>query len=130
MISKFKTAMIAGVLAVGAVLTTIPVSAEAADNNGHGIVYHRSDCGNPNVRFYGDGGEWSGSTCGRWLDPILLMFVWSQDWNWSACDLARANNYFWRNAGYEFVSGNLNFAPKITWQNINKARDDTPKCGY
>ena len=38
-----------------------------ADNNGDGIVYHRSDCGYPNVRSYGAGGRWGGSGCDRWV---------------------------------------------------------------
>lgn len=130
MISSIKTAMIAGVLAVGAVLTTIPVSAEAAGQNGHGIVYHRSDCGNPNVRFYGNGGEFSGSTCGRWLDPTLLMFVWSQDWNWSACDLAMANNKLWTQGTTRAQYIGVTSFAIPTWEDIYSARDSTAKCGY
>jgi hypothetical protein len=39
-----------------------------ADKNGDGIVYHRSDCGEGNVRFYYEGGDsWiGGSACGTW----------------------------------------------------------------
>ena len=47
-----------------------------ADNNGDGIVYHRSDCGYPNVRFYGAGGRWGGSGCGYWLSHVQ---VWSKE---------------------------------------------------
>jgi hypothetical protein len=38
-----------------------------ADQNGGGIVYHRSDCGYPRHRFYGNGGDWAGSACGYWI---------------------------------------------------------------
>ena len=38
-----------------------------ADRNGGGIVYHRSNCGYPRHRFYGNGGDWDGSTCGNWV---------------------------------------------------------------
>ena len=44
-----------------------------ADRNGGGIVYHRSDCGYPRNRFYGNGGDWDGSVCGNWIpiDPFI-----------------------------------------------------------
>jgi len=35
-----------------------------AEQNGIGIVYHRSDCPIGEVRSYGWGGEWPGSDCG------------------------------------------------------------------
>jgi hypothetical protein len=41
-----------------------------ADRNGGGIVYHRSDCGYPRHRFYGNGGDWAGSACGEWIPEI------------------------------------------------------------
>ena len=37
-----------------------------ADKNGDGIVYHRSDCGENYVRFYGFGGDGPCSTCETW----------------------------------------------------------------
>ena len=37
-----------------------------ADRNGDGIVYHRSDCGDNNVRWYGFGGDGPCSTCESW----------------------------------------------------------------
>ena len=37
-----------------------------ADRNGDGIVYHRSDCGDNYVRFYGFGGDGPCSTCETW----------------------------------------------------------------
>ena len=38
-----------------------------ADRNGDALVYHRSDCGYPRHRVYGDGGNWPGSVCGNWI---------------------------------------------------------------
>ena len=38
-----------------------------ASQNGIGLVYHRSDCGYPRHRVYGNGGDWSGSFCGDWV---------------------------------------------------------------
>jgi hypothetical protein len=67
--------------------------AVAAPNNGHGIVYNKSDCGGDgsyyNVRMYGNGGRWSGSACGSWgLDRDRRIKVWSNgDHNWSQDEL-------------------------------------------
>jgi len=47
-----------------------------ADNNGNGIVYHHSNCGRGNARFYGSGGAWPGSACGAWIVPMDV--VWTQ----------------------------------------------------
>lgn len=44
--------------------------ADAAPTRGGGIVYHRSDCGWPNVRSYAFGGAASGSSCG-FLPPFI-----------------------------------------------------------
>ena len=41
-----------------------------ADKNGSDLVYHRSDCGYPRYRVYGNGGDWDGSKCGEWI-PII-----------------------------------------------------------
>jgi hypothetical protein len=38
-----------------------------AGRNGGGFVYHRSNCGYPNVRFYCCGGDGPGSGCGYWV---------------------------------------------------------------
>ena len=47
-----------------------------ADKNGDGIVYHRSDCSLGNVRWYGAGGDWSGSTCDSWgLNDKALQYI-------------------------------------------------------
>jgi hypothetical protein len=70
----------------------------AADTrSGGGIVYHRSDCGYPNVRFYGKGGEWDGSTCDKiWVNPVNwqtlnkfdFAIIHSFDFNFKAEELA------------------------------------------
>ncbi len=76
--------------------------AVAAPNNGHGIVYNKSDCGGDgtyyNVRMYGNGGRWSGSACGFWgLNKEMRKQVWSNgDHNWSQDDL----NTFWAQAAH------------------------------
>jgi hypothetical protein len=47
-----------------------------ADKNGDGIVYHRSDCSPGYVRWYGAGGDWSGSTCETWgLSDEALQYI-------------------------------------------------------
>ena len=47
-----------------------------ADKNGDGIVYHCSDCGDDNVRWYGAGGDWSGSTCESWgLSDKAIKYI-------------------------------------------------------
>ena len=45
-----------------------------ADRNGGGIVYHRSNCGYPRHRFYGNGGDWDGSACGNWVPLIPYVY--------------------------------------------------------
>ena len=83
--------MIGQLFLASAVLTGFtPQPAAAAGQNGHGIVYNRSDCGYPNVRFYGNGGDWSGSTCDGWLDGMQAKCVWAgnyQNYNWSTDEL-------------------------------------------
>ena len=41
-----------------------------APRNGNGVVYNSSDCGYPNVRWYGFGGDGPGSSCGTWALSI------------------------------------------------------------
>lgn len=59
--------------------------------NGHGVVYNKSDCGYPNVRWYSNGGNSPGSRCGcgRWsLSDAQCAKVWSNGrYNWTQCDL-------------------------------------------
>ena len=93
MISKFKTAMIAGVLAVAAVLILVPVQAQAAGKNGDGIVYHRSDCGAFGMRQYGGGGDWAGGACGYWLNTQMGQIVWSEDHNWTIWEICQTIRY-------------------------------------
>ena len=47
-----------------------------ADKNGDGIVYHRSDCGDNYVRWYGFGGDGHCSTCDTWgLDSRAIAYI-------------------------------------------------------
>ena len=47
-----------------------------ADRNGDGIVYHRSDCGDDYVRWYGFGGDGPCSTCETWgLTPEQIRYI-------------------------------------------------------
>ena len=64
MMSKLKTAIISSVFAAGALAALIPVPVHAADRNGYGIVYNKSDCGAYGVRMYPFGGDAAGSACG------------------------------------------------------------------
>ena len=77
MISTMKTALISAVLLVGVAAALLPGQAQAAPRNGDGVVYHPSDCGRWNVRFYGYGGDGNGSACGYWLRGELLGALWN-----------------------------------------------------
>ena len=47
-----------------------------ADRNGDGIVYHRSDCGDNYVRWYGFGGDGHCSTCDTWgLSDRAIAYI-------------------------------------------------------
>ena len=47
-----------------------------ADKNGDGIVYHRSDCGDNYVRWYGFGGDGHCSTCDTWgLSDRAIAYI-------------------------------------------------------
>jgi hypothetical protein len=49
-----------------------------ADKNGDGIVYHRSDCSDGNVRWYGFGGDGPCSTCESWgLSSKAIAYIHS-----------------------------------------------------
>lgn len=43
--------------------------------NGDGLVYHRSDCGYPNVRMYGFGGDGPGTACGQWVSGSENRYI-------------------------------------------------------
>ena len=45
-----------------------------ADRNGGWIVFHRSDCGYPNVRSYCCGGDGPRSVCGAWVDTTTRHY--------------------------------------------------------
>jgi hypothetical protein len=47
-----------------------------AERNGDGVVYHRSDCGDDYVRWYGFGGDGPCSTCETWgLTPEQIRYI-------------------------------------------------------
>jgi len=49
-----------------------------ADKNGDGIVYHRSDCSDGYVRWYGFGGDGHCSTCDTWgLSSRAIAYIHS-----------------------------------------------------
>ena len=74
-----------------------------AAKNGDGIVYHPSNCGYPNVRFYGFGGDASGSKCGIWgVGPVLSIIIWYANSPGNYND----NNY--RGTGHNWSSYELN----------------------
>ena len=77
-----------------------PLSASPTRDGG-GIVYHRSDCGYSNVRFYGLGGDGDGSTCwDQWMNPVNFKtlnewdrgIIHSADFNFKAEELACVQN--------------------------------------
>jgi hypothetical protein len=62
---------------------------KGAPQNGGGIVYHRSNCGYNNVRWYGAGGEGPGQACGTWSLPAYQRdIIHSFDWNFRTEDLS------------------------------------------
>jgi hypothetical protein len=74
-----------------------PTNEHFAAKNGGEIVYHRSDCGTNGVRFYGNGGDWDGSTCWDWgLGQDMIDVVHNKgfnngspgDHNWTLYELA------------------------------------------
>ena len=77
--------------------TTVSINSELtskAARNGDGIVYNKSDCGYPNVRMYGCGGDCMPLTCERWVAPRDLDRIWydkppggNRDYNWTVGDL-------------------------------------------
>ena len=93
MMSKLKTAIISSVFAAGALAALIPVPVHAADRNGYGIVYNKSDCGAYGVRMYPFGGDAAGSACGYWISECERNLVWSNgNHNWASWDLRPFND--------------------------------------
>jgi hypothetical protein len=130
MLSSIKKVAIAGVIAAGAVATLIPVQAHAADKNGWGIVYHKSDCGRWNVRQYALGGDGAGSSCGYWVGPTQRMIIHMQDHNWSQCDLVNVMTI-------KIKTDTLNYNNEPLWNHTNPtieqvsgAVSQAQKCGY
>ena len=92
MFSTSIRSVLSASIVVAALALTVPAQVQAAPNNGHGIVYHPSDCGRGYVRSYGAGGRWSGSACGRWLSQVGFYRVWDamdRNHNYTAYDLQR-----------------------------------------
>jgi hypothetical protein len=75
--------------AASVVLLVATGAAQAAPKNGNDIVYNKSDCGRPNVRFYDNGGDTPGSKCSTWgLKNWQLETVWSDgNHNWSSGEI-------------------------------------------
>jgi hypothetical protein len=72
-------------LSLGSTIT-VNISSELsskAAKNGDGVVYNPSDCGFPNVRWYGCGGDCAPSACGNhFLNRAQLEFIWvKKDFN-------------------------------------------------
>ena len=70
-----------------------PTTENFAGQNGHGIVYNKSDCSRGYVRFYGNGGDAPGSVCWQWIPGYAMDFIHNNDdHNWTSDEL--------NNAGY------------------------------
>ena len=75
-----------------------------APQNGIGLVYNKSNCGEPYHRIYAGGGAegWSGSVCGDWTGQAdMNSVIWNYKGpnkedpgkhNWIWCEIARAIN--------------------------------------
>jgi hypothetical protein len=70
-----------------------------ADDNGWGVVYHRSNCGGDSYRWYGFGGRTDASACRNWIeagghDPSWSQYygpmIHSADYNWREDEVIRA----------------------------------------
>ena len=68
----------------------------AADNNGHGFVYHRSDCSPGYVRVYGDGGRGDGNFfgCGQFLSEFAMEVIHTTDYNFNVDQLTCLGTQF------------------------------------
>ena len=71
-------------------------TALAADNNGHGVVYHRSDCSPGYVRVYGDGGRGDGNFfgCGQFLSEFAMEVIHTTDYNFNVDQLTCLGTQF------------------------------------
>ena len=71
-------------------------TALAADNNGHGFVYHRSDCSPGYVRVYGDGGRGDGNFfgCGQFLSEFAMEVIHTTDYNFNVDQLTCLGTQF------------------------------------
>jgi hypothetical protein len=70
-----------------------PTVGTTAPRNGDGIVFHHSDCGFPYVRYYSDGGDSRGSSCGNWVRYEAEQVIWyNGDHNWTIAELEERLN--------------------------------------
>jgi hypothetical protein len=88
-------------------------TASAADNNGHGLVYHRSDCSPGYVRVYGDGGRMDGTACGQWLSEFAMEVIHTTDYNFNVDQL---------------VCLDKQFSPQIFFSNYHISDDELRNC--
>ena len=89
-------------------------TALAADNNGHGFVYHRSDCSPGWVRVYGDGGRWDGSACGQWLSEFAMQVIHTTDYNFNVDELTCLDKQF---------------STQLFWSDYKISDDELRNCG-
>jgi len=94
-------------------ITFIANTASAADNNGHGLVYHRSDCSPGYVRVYGDGGRMDGTACGQWLSEFAMEVIHTTDYNFNVDQL---------------VCLDKQFSPQIFFSNYHISDDELRNC--
>jgi len=102
-----------------------------ADNNGDGFVYHRSDCGYPNVRMYGAGGRWDGSNCGYWVDTNKNRLGWYYESNgaYISVSMSTADLVWYGNSDDDYGDGkkietSRNVAYKIIGPDHNWSIDE------
>jgi len=88
-------------------------TASAADNNGHGLVYHRSDCSPGYVRVYGDGGRMDGTACGQWLSEFAMEVIHTTDYNFNVDQL---------------VCLDKQFSPQIFFSSYHISDDELRNC--
>jgi hypothetical protein len=69
--------------------STVNINSELsskAGRNGGGFVFHRSNCGYPNVRMYCCGGDGPSSACGYWVDTLTPYSIRCRNYNDPVCE--------------------------------------------
>ena len=91
-------------------------TALAADNNGHGFVYHRSDCSPGYVRVYGDGGRGDGNFfgCGQFLSEFAIEVIHTTDYNFNVDELTCLDKQF---------------STQLFWSDYKISDDELRNCG-